>query len=66
MPHQSLTQLAEIAFEAFQTFVAADRKYSKKWNALTYEERLVWERVASRVEAETMLRALQADFGVMT
>jgi hypothetical protein len=65
MPHKSLNELSKIAFDAFQTFAATDKKYSKKWDKLTAEEQLVWERVASRVEAETMLRALQVWVGVI-
>lgn len=52
----ALKSLAEIAFDAFQVFADHGRRYSCSWKELNPEQKVVWERVAGRVEAETVLR----------
>jgi hypothetical protein len=69
----ALKSLAEIAFDGFQCFADYSERYPAwrtreqnvsykiKWDELTIEERLVWERVADRVFAEIALRMYDGD-----
>ncbi len=52
----ALKSLAEIAFDAFQTFADDRRTYTNNWNLLVPEEKLVFERIADRVYAEVLMR----------
>ena len=65
----ALKSLAEIAFDAFQTFSLSPRivempaimpgrsvKIKARWKQLSTQEQMVWERVAGRVQAEVVLR----------
>ena len=53
---QMLKPLSEIAFDAYQCFADNDDRYPP-WQHLDWKERLIFERIASRVEAEVIMRA---------
>lgn len=59
----TLKSLPEIAFDGFQTFAPPDKQYvapltgkKAKWDDLLAEEKVVFERIAGRVQAEIVLR----------
>ena len=55
---RALKSLAEIAFDAFQFLAEPSKRYAS-WKELTPVEREVFQRMATRVHAEVILR--QAD-----
>lgn len=57
----ALKSLAEIAFDAHQTFADEDRKFKHRFNNLSASEMIMFVRIASRVEAETILRLTEKE-----
>lgn len=51
-----LKSLAEIAFDGHQAFAGEDRKFKQKFAELSSKDQLMFERIASRVYAEVLLR----------
>ena len=55
MPNR-LKSLAEIAFDTYEAFAPDDKKFNKRVSELTDKERMLFFRIASRVETETKMR----------
>lgn len=51
-----LKSLAEIAFDAYQCFCDPAYRFPS-WDQLTPTDKGMWERIATRVRAEVLLRA---------